>query len=309
MPAATGPSATPRFWVEKTIVHTRPDRQHGENALGQALWSPQEAEDGKKIYDKMLEVLPDDVVFHFVDNEQLEGYSIAAAVADNTFMGVQGTAWAGRPGFRVPLRDHQPLNPPIGRNQFLDNSTYRPLIEELLANHQGLFFNRKFNLNQGSYLTEAPLKLVQIWNDIHIRDTGRPIEPSWAIPPLDEGQTSATQAHPSFWIFQGNPRHFDVDTYLRTRSQIRWQVSQHAQRIKTGDKVLIWRSGDDGGVVAECTVESAPTMDPSDDAPELWRTGSGGTGPSVGCRLQVLQQYTDNPIPRSRIKEALPRLN
>jgi 5-methylcytosine-specific restriction enzyme B len=55
--------ANRRFWVEKTIVKSRPDRQMGENALGKALWSPQRAEDGKDIYKQMREVEPGDVVF------------------------------------------------------------------------------------------------------------------------------------------------------------------------------------------------------------------------------------------------------
>src|SRR5581483_5076055 len=33
----------PHVWVEKTIVHGRPDRQEGRYALGHALWSPRRA--------------------------------------------------------------------------------------------------------------------------------------------------------------------------------------------------------------------------------------------------------------------------
>jgi hypothetical protein len=196
-----------RFWVEKTIVHNRPDRQSGDNALGKAIWSPQEAEDGKRIYDKMLEVQPGDVIFHFIDNKQLDSYSIAAQNADTSFVGITGTDWGGRPAFRVPVRNHHKLEPPIDRNEFLQDPYYRPFLEQLLDAEEGLFFNRKFNLNQGSYLTEAPKELVQIWNDIYLKKNGKPLNPDWQISPLSSSPTPA----PAHWIFQGNPNYFDVD--------------------------------------------------------------------------------------------------
>ena len=46
-----------------------------------------------------------------------------------------------------------------------------------------------------------------------------------------------------FWIFQGNPARFDIDTYLRSRSEIVWTVNQYEKDIHVGDRVLMWRSG------------------------------------------------------------------
>jgi MoxR-like ATPase len=173
---------TPRFWVEKTIVHGRPDRQEGENALGRALWSPQTADGGRRIYEAMVEVQPGDVVFHFIDNERVDSFSTAATTADSSFIGVKGTEWADRPAYRIALTNHQKLVPLIERTEFLGDARYRGAIEDLLATKKGLFFNREFNLNQGSYLTEAPIELVQIWNDIHLQKTGQPINEDWNIP-------------------------------------------------------------------------------------------------------------------------------
>ena len=178
------PQITRRFWVEKTIIKNRPDRQDGDHALGKALWSPHKAEDGKNIYYNMLSLKPDDIVFHFIDNERIEGYSIVAEPADSSFVGITGTDWGDRPAYRVQLRDHHKLDPPIERDEFLQNSTYQPLLKNLLDSEEGLFFNRKFNANQGAYLTQAPLRLVQIWNDINLQKTGRAINPDWNIPPL-----------------------------------------------------------------------------------------------------------------------------
>jgi hypothetical protein len=75
------------------------------------------------------------------------------------------------------------------------------------------------------------------------------------------------------WIFQGNPKTFDVDTYLRTRRTIHWTVKP-LRHIEPGDRAFIWRAdGFDrgsGGIVAIGWVTSRPEVGP-DDAPHLWR--------------------------------------
>ncbi len=109
------------------------------------------------------------------------------------------------------------------------------------------------------------------------------------------------------WIFQGNVDQFGVDEYLRTRDEIRWSVRQNRADVHTGDRVLIWRSGEDGGVVAVCVVLSEPDPLLSDDSPELWYVKQSQA--EVRCRLKVLDHFTENPIRRATIKGVLPELN
>ncbi|USK68587.1 AAA family ATPase [Peribacillus asahii] len=58
------------------------------------------------------------------------------------------------------------------------------------------------------------------------------------------------------WIFQGNPKRFDVDTYIRENDVVEWSVrqKQYIDEIKKGDNIFIWRSdgGDKntGGIIA-----------------------------------------------------------
>mgnify|MGYP007030125015 CR=1 FL=1 len=70
-----------KYWIEKTIVHGRPDRIEGERALGKALWSPQKDKRGADIYKNMRAVQTGDVIFHLVDNSKIVGVSIAASNA------------------------------------------------------------------------------------------------------------------------------------------------------------------------------------------------------------------------------------
>ena len=185
-------SSTPRFWVEKTLVRDRRDRNAGPNALGKALWSPQRADGNRDIYRLMREVREGDVVFHFVDNSDLRGISVAAGSADDTFIGLKDTEWADKPSYRIPLRDYRELQPPIHRSEFLGNPEYRDRVSALLTGQHGLFFNREFNLNQGSYLTAAPAALVTVWDDIYRHKTGHALLPGINLPTTSPERFDAT---------------------------------------------------------------------------------------------------------------------
>lgn len=161
----------PRYWVEKTLVAGRVDRETGPHALGLALWSPQQSASSGDIYRLMREVQAGDRVFHLIDNDRIEGVSIAAAPADDSFVGLERTDWAGRPGYRVPLKDFARLSPALRREEFLEDAEAQPVLRALLPSHQ-VFYNRGLNLRQGAYLTEAPPELVRLWNRLYRSKTG-----------------------------------------------------------------------------------------------------------------------------------------
>lgn len=177
-----------RFWIEKTIVNGRPDRQDGDHALGKALWSPQLSKDGRDIYASMSQVRPGDVVFHLTDNRGITDVSVAAEAADNTFRGVPDTEWADQDGYRIPLRDHVQLEPPLLREAFLATEPYSSELKELIeGGAKGLFYNRKLELNQGAYLTESTPSLLSILNRAYQEYAGRQLP----YVPEDDGVTSA----------------------------------------------------------------------------------------------------------------------
>ena len=112
-----------------------------------------------------------------------------------------------------------------------------------------------------------------------------------------------------YWIFQANPEYFDVDQYLQAKKEIQWQARQHTDDITTGDKVLIWRAGDNAGVLAECVVTSPPDPTIEEDAPELYRKPFEPGDSAPRCRLHVVEQFVHQPITRNSIKATLPDLN
>jgi MoxR-like ATPase len=184
---------TTRFWIEKTIIRDRPDRQEGPYRLGETLWSPQRSSSGGDIYANMRDLTPGDVVLHLTNNKAVSGVSIVAERADENFRGPPGTDWAGRSCYRVPLRDFQPIDPPLLREWFLGDSQFS---EELRAIAQqprgrGLFYNDKLDLNQGAYLTAIPKQLLAVLDAAYLKHAGRhiPNVPSSASLPGQEGSS------------------------------------------------------------------------------------------------------------------------
>lgn len=73
------------------------------------------------------------------------------------------------------------------------------------------------------------------------------------------------------WIFQGNPKSFDVNTYLQENKVVHWGVKQthYIDQIEIGDEVFIWRSDGaekySGGVVAYGKIVSLPDLEDEDN--------------------------------------------
>ncbi len=79
------------------------------------------------------------------------------------------------------------------------------------------------------------------------------------------------------WVFQGNPRLFDIDDYVtRYPELIYWRTPRHESDIAVGDRAFIWRSGPNAGAIAIGSIVEIPTPGTGVKHPEalgsdLWR--------------------------------------
>lgn len=63
------------------------------------------------------------------------------------------------------------------------------------------------------------------------------------------------------WIFQGNPKKFEIDEYVaRYPELIYWYTPRHASEIQVGDRVFLWRSGVEAGAIAVGSVVEKPVL-------------------------------------------------
>lgn len=76
--------------------------------------------------------------------------------------------------------------------------------------------------------------------------------------------TAVTSA--GVWLFQANPSIYDIDHALSELTEFSWTVRQSTKEVHKGDRVYVWRSGADAGVIATATVQTEPAVLPGDEA-------------------------------------------
>lgn len=108
------------------------------------------------------------------------------------------------------------------------------------------------------------------------------------------------------WLFQANPRYYDITDAVRSLSEMNWTVAQGKNQISAGNRVYIWRSGPDGGVIAEGHVLTDPEMLPDQEGAEFIRDASKFGGEALRVRLSI-DHVLDPPILRADLLEH-PRL-
>lgn len=70
---------------------------------------------------------------------------------------------------------------------------------------------------------------------------------------------------PRSWIFQANPKIYDIEAAIKELKQQKWSVRQHKDEIKEGDTVYIWKSGNDAGLIAMGKAISNPEIGPDNE--------------------------------------------
>jgi len=168
----------PDVWLEKTIVKGRKYKEEGEYSLGRALWSPQTDKRGADIYAFMREVKPGDIILHLINDKEIFGVSVAASDVDKDFKHshTPGKKWStpgkgDSPGYMIRLRNFVKLDQPVNRDELLKNDLYKSQLQKIRSDHK-VFYRSDLNLNQGAYLTEVPMDLLGIVNDVYRDKTG-----------------------------------------------------------------------------------------------------------------------------------------
>lgn len=90
------------------------------------------------------------------------------------------------------------------------------------------------------------------------------------------------------WIFQCNPKYYDLARALREEREISWRAAQGASKMHVGDRVFLWQSGAEAGVVASCILIDGPTEGLQPPDPYSVPPGDSGPGPWVRLRIDLV---------------------
>lgn len=103
----------------------------------------------------------------------------------------------------------------------------------------------------------------------------------------------------STWIFQGNPKYYDVISAVNDLKEITWAVNQYTKQIKEGDIAYIWLSGPGGGIVAEGTVLCNPeTKEPVEE--DIYNLSEKlNSEPYLGVDIRIEKKLTEAIVERT----------
>lgn len=105
---------------------------------------------------------------------------------------------------------------------------------------------------------------------------------------LDTGVTASS------WIFQSNPRYFDLPGALAELSELTWVVRQYADQVHIGDTVYLWQAGQESGIFAVAQVLTEPSTIEDTPAERRFNREPGPFSESQrAVRLQIEQVLPD----------------
>lgn len=103
---------------------------------------------------------------------------------------------------------------------------------------------------------------------------------------------------PSCWIFQGNPKYYDVVGAITDLDTVTWAVNQYRKQIKQGDKAYIWLSGPEGGIIASGRVMCNPEMKEYDSSDPYIREEFFKSEPYLAVDIKIERRLTDAAVSR-----------
>jgi len=104
---------------------------------------------------------------------------------------------------------------------------------------------------------------------------------------------NSTRNKVNYWIFQGNPKTFDFEAALKQEILTDWTVSAHKDKIKVGDKVILWITGSKSGCYALAEVTSEPHIKTSSPDDHLWK---GDQKNELKTDIKITRNLIDTPI-------------
>jgi 5-methylcytosine-specific restriction protein B len=102
----------------------------------------------------------------------------------------------------------------------------------------------------------------------------------------------------NYWIFQGNPKVFDFETALKENLLDDWTVSAHKDKIKGGDKVILWITGNKSGCYALAEVTSEPHVKSKSPDDHLWKEVDKS---ELKAGIKITHNLVERPILKEEI--------
>ena len=122
--------------------------------------------------------------------------------------------------------------------------------------------------------------------------------------PRTEGCEKITQRESRVWIFQCNPKRWDMMSCFANpdHNEGTWEVNQYKNEIKNGDLALIWKSGNNSGIYAVAEIRSDPEIMGDIPNGRYWLNESDKGKKRLRVLTKSQKKFVGNPILRDELK-------
>jgi uncharacterized protein with ParB-like and HNH nuclease domain/protein-tyrosine phosphatase len=181
-------------WIEKRNLEGESHRIEGERAMGSAIWSPLLSKSnipgrrGSDIYRFMRDVSQGDLIIHLADKAKKARFTGVSIVKSPEILhdkGLPNTRWDEKTDcYMHMLEGYTELEEPLRIYEHILTKHNKSKLDEIRADQEASFYNKKNNLREGAYLTPCSPALAELINQIckHVNNS--------PLPHFGEQQTS-----------------------------------------------------------------------------------------------------------------------
>ena len=116
-----------------------------------------------------------------------------------------------------------------------------------------------------------------------------------------------TQQRPkdvNYWIFQGNPAIYDIERALKAGHLKSWKVASHKDKIKSGDKVVLWQTSSNAGCYALAEVISeVGELAEEEYEKQYYKETKSIEEREDRVKIKIIRYLADEPVLWEEIKE------
>lgn len=107
----------------------------------------------------------------------------------------------------------------------------------------------------------------------------------------------------NYWIFQGSPKIYDAVAAVKANAVHTWTVSAHRDKIKPGDKFILWLTGANAGCYALGRVDSEVGQMKEEDVEMTYYLAPQDSIEAYRVKISIEHQFVDHPILWDMVKD------
>ena len=107
----------------------------------------------------------------------------------------------------------------------------------------------------------------------------------------------------NYWVFQGNPKIYNIISALNNNAVTTWSIKSHLDKIKSGDKIILWVTGDKQGCYALGEIISDVYIGLDEENQMKYYTKKSINENANRVKINITHNLSNKPITKKQINE------